>query len=71
MTLPNEFNRALVELTGEPRPELALVLVMRDYARHKLAEIDAALKQYEQKYGMPFETYKQLGFPSARRTLCL
>ena len=60
MVLPRQISQALVELTGEPREDMALVLLVRDYARHKLAEVDAALKQYEQKYGMSFEAYKQI-----------
>ncbi len=60
MILPKEISQALVELTGEPRESMALVLLMREYARHKLEEINAALEQYEQKYGMSFEAYKQL-----------
>ncbi len=59
MVLPKEISQALVELTGEPREGMALVLLMRDYARHKLEEIDTALKQYEQTYGMSFEAFKQ------------
>ena len=60
MVLPRQISQALIELTGEPREDMALVLLMRDYARHKLAEIDVALKQYEQKYDMSFEAYKQI-----------
>ena len=60
MVLPRQISQALVELTGEPREDMALVLLVRDYARHKLAEIDVELKQYEQKYGMSFEAYKQI-----------
>jgi hypothetical protein len=52
--------RVLVQLTGEARSDVALILVMRDYARYKLAEIDAALSQYQNKYGMSFAAYKQL-----------
>jgi len=33
---------------------------MRDYARYKLDEIDAALHRYEKKIGMSFNAYKQL-----------
>jgi hypothetical protein len=58
--LPKETTRALKELTGEARTDVALMLMMRDYARQKLAEIDAALHRYEEKYGMPFEEYKQI-----------
>jgi len=58
--LPKEISQALVELTGEPRESMALVLLIGGYARHKMAEIDAALRQYEQKYEMSFEAYEQL-----------
>ena len=33
---------------------------MRGYARYLLAEIDTSLHQYEKKYGMSFEAYRQL-----------
>lgn len=59
MVLPKQISQALVELTGEPREDMALVLLMRDYAHHKLAEIDVALQQYEQRYGMAFAAYKR------------
>ncbi len=60
VVLPKETMRALTELTGEARTDVALTLMMRDYARQKLAEIDAILRRYEEKYGMPFEAYKQI-----------
>jgi hypothetical protein len=60
VVLPKETTRALIELTGEARTDVALTLMMRDYARQKLAEIDAALRRYEEKYGMPFEAYKRI-----------
>jgi hypothetical protein len=60
LVLPKQVSQAMVELTGEPREDLALVMLMREYARHKLEEIDTALQQYEQKYGMSFEAYSQI-----------
>ena len=60
VVLPKETMRALTELTGEARTDVALTLVMRDYARQKLAEIDAAIRRHEEKYGMSFEAYKQV-----------
>ena len=33
---------------------------MRDYTRHKLAEIEVALRRYEEKYVMPFEAYQRI-----------
>jgi hypothetical protein len=49
VVLPKETLRALTELTGEARTDVALTLMMRDYARQKLAEIDAALRRYDMK----------------------
>ena len=60
VVLPKETTRALTELTGEARTDVALTLMMRDYARQKLAKIDAALHRYEEKYSMPFEAYKRI-----------
>ena len=60
LVLPKETGRTLVELTGEPRLEVALTLVIRDYARHKTETIDAAILRYEAKYKMPFDEYKRL-----------
>jgi len=60
VVLPKETMKVLTELTGEARTDVALTLMMRDYARQKLAEIDATIRRYEEKYGMPFEAYKQI-----------
>ena len=60
LTLPKRTTQILMELTGEARSDTALMLVMRDYARHKLADIDAALNRYEKKYGMSFAEYQTL-----------
>lgn len=59
IVLPVATTRALTELTGETRSDVALTLMIRDYARHKLAEIDAGLRQYEEKYGTPFAAYRE------------
>ena len=60
VVLPKETAQMLVELTGEARSDAALMLILRDYTRHRLAEIEAELRQYEEKYGMPFEAYKRI-----------
>ena len=60
IVLPKETTLVLTELTGEARTDVALTLMMRDYARQKLAEIDAALHRYEEKYRMSFEAYKRI-----------
>jgi len=47
MILPKETAQALVDLTGEVRVEAALTRVIREYARQKLAELEAELLQFE------------------------
>ncbi len=59
MTLPKRTSQLLTTLTGAVQADAALALMMRDYAQYKLAEIEAALQTYEQKYGMPFIDYQQ------------
>jgi hypothetical protein len=46
-------------LTGEPRPDVALLLVLRDALAYRLGQIEADLRAFETKYGMPFEEYRQ------------
>ena len=59
ITLPKKTSQLLTTLTGATRVDTALALVMRDYARYKLAEIKTAEQAYEEKYGMSFDDYRQ------------
>jgi len=52
---------ALTELTGEPRPNVALLLTIQDAIVHRLQKIEAAITKLEQKYGMSFEQFQALG----------
>lgn len=60
MILPKETAQALVDLTGEVRVDAALTMVIRDYARQKMVELEAGLHQFESKYGMNFDAYRRL-----------
>lgn len=60
VVLPKETTQVLTELTGEPRFDMALTLMIRDYSQHKLAEIETALNRFEEKYDMSFDSYKQI-----------
>jgi hypothetical protein len=53
--------RALTELTGEPRFDVALLIALRDTVEHRLEKIDGAIHEYEQKYGMSFEQFRARG----------
>ena len=59
VVLPKGTIRVLHELTGESRPDVALVLVLRDAIAYRLEKIEEGLRQFEEKYGMTFEEYKK------------
>jgi hypothetical protein len=60
-TIPKVALRALTELTGEPRFDVALRIALRDAVEHRLEKIDEAIRDYERKYGMPFDEFEAHG----------
>lgn len=60
-TVPKVALRALTELTGEPRFDVALIIALRDAVEHRLEKIDEAIRDYEQKYGLSFEQFQTRG----------
>jgi hypothetical protein len=59
LVLPKDTARVLRDLTGESRPDVALLLVLRDALAHRLEQIGADLRAFETKYGMSFDEYRQ------------
>ena len=59
LMIPKNTAQTLRDLTGESRPDVALMLVMQDARSYRLQQIDAALRVFEEKYGMAFEEYRQ------------
>jgi hypothetical protein len=59
--IPKAALRALTELTGEPRFDVALLIALRDAVEHRLGKIDEAVRDYEQEYGMSFEQFQDRG----------
>jgi hypothetical protein len=57
LVVPKETARALYELTGEARPDVALLIVLRDARAYLLKEIEDEIRRFEAKYGMSFEDY--------------
>lgn len=51
--------KILTTLTGEQRFEIALNLATKDLVQLKLQETERQLKNFEQRYGMPFEEFQQ------------
>jgi hypothetical protein len=60
LQIPKTTAALLTELTGELRPEAALLLIVKDAVAYRLEKIAARLKVYEDKYGMSFAQYRQL-----------
>lgn len=61
LTIPKATLRALTELTGDPRPDVALLITLKDAVEHRLEKIDQAIHAFEQKYGMSFEQFQSRG----------
>jgi hypothetical protein len=60
LALPKSMAQLLTELTGDPRPETALLIILRDAIAHRLQRVEAGLKDYEVRHGMSFDEYKRL-----------
>ncbi|MBI5302918.1 MAG: hypothetical protein HY868_12345 [Chloroflexi bacterium] len=59
VTWPKTTARMLTEVTGESRPDVAMLLVLKDAIAHRLEQIALAQTRFEAKYGMTFEEYKK------------
>ena len=60
-SMPKVALRALIELTGQPEIDLALLTTLRDALKYRLEKIDKALKALERKYGMSFSEFEAQG----------
>lgn len=60
-TIPKAALRALTEITGEPRFDVALLIALKDALDYRLEKIDESIYQLEQKYGMSFAQFQSLG----------
>lgn len=60
-TIPKIALRALTELTGEPRAEVALLVTLKDAIQYRLAIIEEDIQAFEQKYKLSFEEFRAQG----------
>ncbi len=60
LMLPKGAVQALRDLTGESRPDAALLLVLRDAVTYRLEQIEVELDAFQAKYGMSFDEYRRL-----------
>lgn len=59
MTIATNITKALMDLTGEPRIELAIMDLLKDAIEHRIEKIQKEINGYEKKYGMRFEEFKE------------
>jgi hypothetical protein len=69
LVLPKGTARALRDLTGEPRPDVALLLVLRDALAYRLGQIETDLRAFEASTGCLLTSTANAGSPkTAMRT---
>lgn len=59
MAVATNISKALMEITGEPRPDIAILEIITDAVEHRIEKVKAGIKTYEKKYGMTFEKFKE------------
>jgi hypothetical protein len=59
MTISANILKALTEITGEPRVELAIVEIIKDSVEHRIYKIEQEIKTLEKKYNMNFKEFEQ------------
>lgn len=59
MTVSVNISKTLMDITGEPRPEIAILEILKDAVEYRIEKIEAELKRLEEKYHMTFEEFKE------------
>ena len=60
MIIPRNVEKVLMDLTGDPRPEIALRLTLQDAVENRLKKIIQSINNFEKKYGMTFLKFKNM-----------
>lgn len=58
MTIATNISKTLLEITGEPRIEIAILELLKDAIEHRIEKINAEIKNLEGKYLMSFKEFK-------------
>lgn len=58
MTIATNISKTLMEITGEPRIEIAILELVKDAIEHRIEKINAEIKNFEGKYCLSFEEFK-------------
>lgn len=58
MTIATNISKTLMEITGEPRVEIAILELLKDAIEHRIEKINAEINNLENKYHLSFEEFK-------------
>ena len=58
MTVTKSLEKILIDLTGEPRADVALHVALKDVIAHRLEIIESESKRLESKYHLTFPDFK-------------
>ncbi len=59
LEVPTQVAKTLTELTDEPRPEVALRLVLKDALEYRLGKVQESISNFRDKYDVAFSTFKK------------
>jgi predicted DNA-binding protein YlxM (UPF0122 family) len=59
MAVSVNISKVLMDLTGEPRTEIAIFEILKDAVEHRIEKIETELKRFEERYNMTFEEFKK------------
>lgn len=52
------ISKTLLDITGEPRTDIAILEIITDAVEHRIEKVEAEIKTYEEKYEMNFGEFK-------------
>lgn len=58
--IPKQTKRILIDITGEPRLDVAINMTLKDAAQYRLNEIGKKIKKFNEKYKIEFGKFEKL-----------
>lgn len=59
MTVSTAISKALLDITGEAKPEIAIFEILKDAIEHRIEKIESEMASYANKYRMSFEEFRR------------
>lgn len=59
MTLAMNISKTLMEVTGEPRVEMAIYGLLKDAIEHRIEKLETEIQKHEERYSMTFKDFTE------------